>query len=178
MNYKSAMGDNTLRELVSGKGAHVDPIACIDDISAGLAARTVAGYPHSIWQIVDHMSYWMDYDLGKVAEEDRQYPLRAIESWPSHPNPSADARSAEEAWQTSVRVFFELLARLAMLAESDAGELARKVHNIGSADSPRQSTVGAMLWQLAAHNSYHTGQIALLRRQLGAWPPRRGGDNW
>jgi len=61
------MGDTTLRELVYGKGAHVDPVACVEDIPAELAARTLAGYPHSIWQIVGHMNYWMDYDLGTVA---------------------------------------------------------------------------------------------------------------
>ena len=27
-------------------------------------------------------------------------------------------------------------------------------------------------------NSYHAGQIALLRRQAGAWPPERCGDTW
>jgi uncharacterized damage-inducible protein DinB len=34
------------------------------------------------------------------------------------------------------------------------------------------------VWQITAHNSYHAGQIALLRRQAGAWPPERGGDTW
>ena len=68
------MGDATLRELVYGKGAHVDPVACVEDISSELAARTVTGYPHSIWQIVEHMNYWMDYDLGKIAGENRPYP--------------------------------------------------------------------------------------------------------
>jgi hypothetical protein len=70
------MGDNILRELVYGKGAHVDPVACVEDISAELASRTVAGCPHSIWQIVGHMTYWMDYDLGTVAGESRPYPER------------------------------------------------------------------------------------------------------
>jgi len=40
------------------------------------------------------------------------------------------------------------------------------------------STVGAILWQLASHNSYHTGQIATIRRCLNAWPPKAGGDTW
>jgi uncharacterized damage-inducible protein DinB len=31
---------------------------------------------------------------------------------------------------------------------------------------------------VAAHNSYHIGQIVLLRRMLGAWPPPTGGDTW
>ncbi|MBI1739487.1 MAG: hypothetical protein HYR57_01185 [Candidatus Koribacter versatilis] len=49
---------------------------------------------------------------------------------------------------------------------------------LGPIQAPRESTVHRMLWQIAVHNSYHVGQIALLRRQLGAWPPRRGGDTW
>ena len=172
------MGDRTLRALVHGKGAHVDPVACVEDISAELAARTIAGYPHSIWQIVEHMNYWMDYDLGKVAGENRPYPDRAIESWPAHPNPAAEGRASDERWRATTRRFTDLLARVAGLAESDAVELARKVQNVGPPQSQRNSTVHAMLWQIAAHNSYHAGQIALLRRQFGAWPPERGGDTW
>ncbi len=82
------MGDTTLRELVYGKGAHVDPVACVEDISAELAARIAAGYPHSIWQIVEHMNYWMDYELAKIAGENPTYPGKAIESWPAHPSPA------------------------------------------------------------------------------------------
>ena len=32
--------------------------------------------------------------------------------------------------------------------------------------------------QVVVHNSYHVGQIAMIRRMLGAWPPRGGGDTW
>jgi uncharacterized damage-inducible protein DinB len=39
-------------------------------------------------------------------------------------------------------------------------------------------TVTDVLWQMVAHNSYHTGQIALLRRAFGFWPPPGGGDTW
>jgi uncharacterized damage-inducible protein DinB len=172
------MGDTTLRELVYGKGAHVDPLACVEDISAELAARTVAGYPHSIWQIVEHMNYWMDYELAKIAGENPHYPDKAIESWPAHPSPAADARAADQQWQATTRRFTDLLARLARLAEFDAAALERKIQDAGSPQSPRESTVHAMLWQITAHNSYHAGQIALLRRQAGAWPPERGGDTW
>jgi hypothetical protein len=119
------MGDTTLRELVYGKGAHADPVACIEDISAELAARTVAGSPHSIWQIVEHMNYWMEFDLGKVSGEDRAYPQRAIESWTTDPNPAAGSDAADEAWKATMRRFADLLTRLARLAESDEQELAR-----------------------------------------------------
>jgi hypothetical protein len=182
------MGDSILRELVYGKGAHVDPVACVEDVSAELAARRLPGYPHSIWQIVAHMNYWMDYDLGKVAGDRRPYPEEAIESWPENPD-QAESRSSsnsssieeeekKEQWQATTSRFADLLARVARLAESDAEELGRKVEKLGPGQSALESTVHAMLWQITAHNSYHAGQIALLRRQFGAWPPRRGGDTW
>lgn len=167
------MGDITLRELVYGKGAHVDPVACVEDISAELATRTVAGYPHSIWQIVEHMSYWMDYELAKIAGDNPRYPDKAIASWPEHPEPASEAR-----WQQARRHFVGDLARLATLAESDSALLDRMVSDVDATRTPRKSTVRATLWQITAHNSYHAGQIALLRRQAGAWPPERGGDTW
>jgi hypothetical protein len=182
------MGDTTLRELVYGKGAHVDPVACVEDISAELAGRIVAGYPHSIWQIVEHMNYWMDYELAKIAGENPRYPDRAIESWPAHTSPAADGVAAdqgikeqqgiEEQWQDTTRRFTDLLARLARIAKSEATVLERKIQSAGSSQAPRELTVHSILWQITLHNTYHTGQLAMLRRQFGAWPPERCGDTW
>jgi uncharacterized damage-inducible protein DinB len=162
-----------LRELVYGKGAHADPVACVEDVSPELAAKTVASYPHSIWQIVEHMNYWMDYDLKKISGTNPAYPDHAIESWPADPSPAT-----ADKWQSVTGRFGRLLAQLAALARSDPAALDRIIPNAGSPQSPRPSTVREMLMGITAHNSYHTGQIALLRRQAGAWPPRRGGDTW
>lgn len=167
------MSDQTLRELVYGQGAHVDPVACVEDISAELAARRSSGYPHSIWEIVLHMNYWMDYELRKIAGENPHCPDRAIESWPTHPAP-AD----ESSWKAARQHFVDDLARLATLAGSDSATFDRAVHDVSPQKMARQSTVRATLWQITAHNSYHAGQIAMLRRQAGAWPPERGGDTW
>ena len=104
------MSEATLRELIHGKGAHVDPVACVEDLSAELAARRVAGYPHSIWQIVLHMNYWMDHDLASIAGEKPRYPDHAIESWPPHPE-----SGSESQWQAARQRFVELLAQLAHL---------------------------------------------------------------
>jgi uncharacterized damage-inducible protein DinB len=167
------MSDRTLRELVYGKGAHVDPVACVEDLSAELATRTVAGYPHSVWQIVEHMSYWMDYELRKIAGDVPEYPAKAMDSWPEHPE-----RASEAEWSAVRQRFMELLARLAALADADSATLDRVVSEVDVMKKSRQISVHATLWQITAHNSYHAGQIALLRRQAGAWPPERGGDTW
>jgi len=165
------MGDKTIRELVYGKGAHVDPIACVEDISAALATRSMAGYPHSIWQIVEHMSYWMEYEIHRIAGDRPRYPDHAIESWPAHPDPAGEAQ-----WQAARQRFSELLTQVATLAESGTAAFEKSV--LPDKPSAPLSTVGAVVKQITVHNSYHVGQIAMLRRQFDAWPPQRGGDSW
>jgi uncharacterized damage-inducible protein DinB len=115
----------------------------------------------------------MDHDLGHIAGEDPWYPEHAIESWPEHPVPANELQ-----WQATRQRFVELLAWLATLADSESATLDRIVEDVGAANVPMRSTVHARLWQISAHNSYHAGQIALLRRQAGAWPPEGGGDTW
>src|SRR5258706_382757 len=134
------MGDNTLRELVYGKGAHVDPIACVEDIPASLATRTVAGYPHSIWQIVEHMNYWMEYEVRRIAGEIPSYPEHAIESWPPHPTPAG-----EPQWSAARQRFMDLLGQLEALADSDPLTFEQAV----PPDKPSlpPATVGAVLKQ-------------------------------
>jgi hypothetical protein len=41
----------------------------------------------------------------------------------------------------------------------------------------QSSSALAVLWQTAVHNSYHIGQIILLRRLLNDWKAQAG-DTW
>jgi uncharacterized damage-inducible protein DinB len=166
------MSSRALTELLRGKGAHADPFACVEDISAELAGRQVNGFPHSIAQLLFHMNYWMDYDLRRARGEKPPYPEHNSESFPE------TGRITEDEWNASVQRFSALLNDAAELADSSQVELDRQVEATHSSHQQRADTLEALLWQLAAHNSYHTGQIAMIRRMLGAWPPRRGGDTW
>ncbi|SPF42105.1 conserved hypothetical protein [Candidatus Sulfotelmatobacter kueseliae] len=167
------MSLRALTELLRGKGAHADPLACVEDISAELAARQVAGFPHSIGQIVFHMNYWMNYDLRRMQGERPKYPEHNAESFPAAPSP-ADA----EEWDRLRRDFAWFLAEHARLAGSSRAELEHEIEPMHERHRELAATLEAMLWQTVAHNSYHVGQIAMIRRALGAWPPRAGGDTW
>jgi uncharacterized damage-inducible protein DinB len=167
------MSSRALTELLHGQGAHVDPVACVEDLSAELAARPVAGFPHSIGQLVFHMNYWMDYDLRRVRGERPPYPEHNSESFPSKPTPMDDRE-----WDNLRKQFALLIEDSARLANSPSEELAREIAPMHPSHAQRASTLEAVLWQLVAHNSYHVGQIALIRRALGVWPPRAGGDTW
>jgi uncharacterized damage-inducible protein DinB len=166
------MSSRALTELLHGKGAHADPVACVEDLSAELADRHVEGFPHSIAQLVFHMNYWMDYELRRIRGQRPAYPEHNSESFPI-----AFSTDSEE-WDRTRKHLVTLLAEYAALANSSRQELDRQIDTVHQADQKVASTLEAVLWQMVAHNSYHTGQIAMIRRTLGAWPPRGGGDTW
>jgi uncharacterized damage-inducible protein DinB len=167
------MEQRALIELLHGKGAHANPVACVEDLPLELTGRRVESFPHSIWQMVGHMNYWMDYELRRIAGKSPKYPDHAAESWPTEAAPRD-----EQEWKSAVTKFEELLGGLTNLAGSPAQELAREVAATHPDHAKHSSTLLAVLWQTLVHNSYHVGQIAMLRRCLGAWPPRGGGDSW
>jgi len=167
------MSSRALTELLHGRGSHADPLACVEDLSAELAARRVEGFPHSIGQLVFHMNYWMDYELRRIRGERPAYPEHSAESFPSVPSP----RDAQD-WDRLRKRFAGLLADFTKLAESSADEMLRQIEPGHEGDTKLAGTLEAVLWQMVAHNSYHVGQIATIRQMLRAWPPRGGGDTW
>jgi uncharacterized damage-inducible protein DinB len=167
------MSQRTQIELLRGQGAHTDPLACIEDLSADLAARQAAGFPHSIAQLVFHMNYWMDYELRRIRGDHPAYPQHSSESFPSSPIPA----TAEE-WNRLKNNFGALLSDFTALAKSPPEELERQIESMHPGDAKLAGTLEAVIWQMVAHNSYHTGQIVMIRRALGAWPPQAGGDTW
>jgi uncharacterized damage-inducible protein DinB len=167
------MPSRVLTELLHGKGSHADPIACVEDLSSSLAARHIEGFPHSIQQLVFHMNYWMDYELRRIRGEKPAYPEHNSESFP----PTA-SRIDSQDWDRLRQRFADLLSDFVTLANSIPREMQRQVETVHEADKKTAGTLEAVLWQMVAHNSYHTGQIAMIRRIVGAWPPRGGGDTW
>ena len=167
------MTSRALSELLHGEGSHADPLACVKDLSAELAALQVEGFPHSIGQLVFHMNYWMDYELCRIRGERPAYPQHSSESFPPAPSP-ADARD----WDRLQERFVGLLGDFTALAKSSSAEMQRQIESMHEGDTKLAGTLEAVLWQMVAHNSYHTGQIAMIRRTLGSWPPRGGGDTW
>jgi uncharacterized damage-inducible protein DinB len=160
---------NTLQLLLRGKGAHADTVACVSGLGPELAGKRLAGIEHTIWQLLVHMNYWMDYELRSIAGPEVPYPEHAAASWPSEDGPGS-----ESAYSDEVRRFGDQIQRMVDLAGGLEHERsgARVVH------SAKRETVEDVLWQMVAHNSYHIGQVATLRRAFGAWPPADGGDTW
>lgn len=163
------MSSRAVIELLRGKGAHADPVACVEDLAPELASRHVEGFPHSIAELVFHMNYWMDYELRRVRGEKPAHPEHNSESFPS-----PGAAFSSEDWNSLRTSFAQLLADFVALAKSSEGNMQRQVESLHERDKQIASTLEASLWQVVVHNSYHVGQVVMLRQALRAWPPRGG----
>ena len=164
------MSQEVLIELLHGKGSHANPIVAVQGLPLELAGQRLKGQPFSIAQIMWHMNYWMDYELRRIGGETPAYPEHAAESW------SAQLFTASE-WDQIVARFALLLAEISALAKSDTEVLNKEVKSTHSGHTQIASSLLAVLWQIVAHNSYHVGQIVLLRRMMNAWPEGVG-DTW
>lgn len=162
---------NALVELLYGKHAHADSRACVD-VSADVAGRMPPGFLHSIRQLVWHMNYWMDYELKRIDGRPAPYPEHASLSWPT------EEAIHENQWQQEVALFRQLLEKLAGHAMSSRETLARPIAPNHGSEAEHASSLEAVLWQTLVHNSYHLGQVVVLRQAIGAWPPTTGSDTW
>jgi len=153
--------DSLLRAL-SGAGAHVGAGKVLDGLDWQRAGARPEGAPHSAFQIVNHLVFWQDHALAWLAGEKPPTPAHDAESWPGPERP-ADAA----AWEAAAARFAAGLDRLRRHAAED-DLLAHR--------GPK--SVLYVLQVVAAHDSYHLGQVVLLRQQLGAWPPPGGGFTW
>jgi hypothetical protein len=166
------MPERTLVELLYGKFAHANPVACVEDVSFELAAKRAGNFQHSIFQLVSHVNYWMDYELKRIRGEMPAYPAHAAESWLAYASPSD-----ESEWKKAVAQFKDLLAKLAALAESTPEVLAREVpatHPITSSTRRHSTQCSGKRWFTTAITSVRSlccaGRWAHGRQALAATP--------
>ncbi|MHB1326747.1 MAG: DinB family protein [Gemmatimonadales bacterium] len=148
-----------LSDLIHGRGVHVDPIRCVEDLTREVAAQPVPDLPHTVWQVLGHMNYWIDWGLKRIEGVETGLENEQA-SWPTVAGLDDDL-----AWQHEIGFFRTNLDQLATLADARASTLSRIL------DRGTGQTVEGILWELVLHNSYHLGQIVQLRRILHAWPP-------
>ncbi len=148
--------------LSDGAGGHVPFERALEGLSGEDAARRPGGSPHSVAEVVAHMLFWQQRHLRIVDGEEPTRVEHAADGWP--------AVTAGE-WPGLVRRFLDGLQRYRQLA-SDGAALSRPLV------PGRDRTVGESVLSYYLHDVHHLGQVILLRRIVGAWPPPGGGDTW
>lgn len=156
-----------LREQLHGQNSHLGYLQALEGLSPADAGRRCGSAPHTIFQVLQHMIYWQDITLARLAGEPPAPPKTSTLGWqtPAAPEDASDWESAIASFVEGLRGVEELLVRPGF----DPG---------AAADGGRRTSARSELLMLQGHNSYHLGQIVVLRQLLGAWPPPRGGSAW
>jgi uncharacterized damage-inducible protein DinB len=131
----------------------------LDGVDAAMAAAYPVNGGHSIWELVVHMTSWANEVRRRL--EGGKHGDPAEGDWPAVRTKSPDAWSAA---LSSLRQSHADLART--LAATDDAGLARQVTGgqvdaLGGPVTLYQTVVGIL-----QHDTYHAGQIALLKKAL------------
>jgi uncharacterized damage-inducible protein DinB len=127
--------------------------ALLADVSATQAAANPRPGIHSIWELVHHLITWQRIAVRRLAGETIVDVPEAV-NWP----PVADA--SEAAWR---RTRDELASAHRQLSEA-IGRLAEA--RLSETVPGTRHSIYVELHGLVQHNSYHTGQIALVKKLL------------
>ncbi|HXY00187.1 MAG TPA: DinB family protein [Candidatus Limnocylindrales bacterium] len=162
MSKNNKVLENTIEHALSGEGAHVGSLGIFDGVDWKLAGRRPTHAPHSLFQLLNHLVYWQDWVVKWLDGVKPPIPKHASGSWPGNIGPAN-----KQEWERTVKAFHKGLKALERGARS-TDLLAKRGNKTGL----------EMLQAIASHDSYHIGQVTLLRQILGSWPPPSGGLTW
>jgi hypothetical protein len=147
-----------LVNLLKGEGAHAGFDAAFAELPAAKSGLKTAGVPYSAWQLLEHMRI-AQWDILEFSRN----PEYVSPKWPEGYWPEPETPPSETAWAQSVKAFRRDLKVMQDLVSNPSTDLfARIPHGEGQ-------TILREALLVADHNSYHLGQLVLVRRLLGEW---------
>jgi len=148
-----------LRRILSWQDAHVGFEKSVEGLSPKLRGVRVVGFPHSAWELLEHMRI-TQHDILDFCRN----PGYTEMAWPDDYWPKSAEPPSERAWGDSIAAFRDDRAALEALAADESIDLFATIpHGSG------QTYIRELLL-VADHNAYHLGQLATVRKLLGAWP--------
>ena len=124
----------------------------LKDIDYKQALKRPMKQRHTIWELTDHTSFWME-EVRKSVQDHKGLEPDMDENWP-------EMGATEEEWKQSVaRLEAAVNTVLDALAEWRDEELYEVVPG-------EKYTFKQMLHGMVHHNLYHAGQINLLRDKV------------
>jgi uncharacterized damage-inducible protein DinB len=147
-----------LLDQLRGRNAHADFDTVMADFPSRLRGVKPPGAPHTGWQLLEHMRIAQSDILEFSRDAKHKSP-----AWPEGYWPKTETPPSAASWNNSLRSFrADLKAMAKLVADKKTDLFARISHGSGQ-------TILREALLVADHNSYHLGQIVVLRRLLGAW---------
>ena len=139
--------------------AHASVDRAVKGLKPALRGKRPANYPHSAWELLDHIRRTQRDLLEFCTNPKYHEPKWPEDYWPSSPEPPSDA-----AWTACVAAIRADGQALADFTVKNVPTLTEKIPH-GTGQTYLRTVLVAV-----DHASYHVGQIVAVRRLLGAWP--------
>ena len=147
-----------LADLLKKGNAHASLDDALHNITFDLLGKKVKNLPYSIWQLAEHIRI-AQWDILEFCRNEKHISPK----WPDGYWPSETAPKSKEDWEKCIqKIQSDRKEFIALL--NDADENLYKPFSYGKGQSLLKETL-----VLADHNSYHTGEIIILRRLLNDW---------
>lgn len=148
----------SLKELLTGGNAHATFEDAVKGLPVKLRGVVPEGMPYSIWQLVDHIRI-TQWDILEFSRDPKHTsPSWPDEYWPKDPEPPTEA-----AWKQSLEQIKKDNQEFINLLEAPGTDLFAPFPHGDGQHLLREALL------IGDHTSYHTGEIIVIRRILGAW---------
>jgi DinB superfamily len=148
-----------LLKLLSFEGAHVGFDEAVRGLASELRGKKVKAVPHTVWQLVEHLriAQWDILEFSRDAKH-------VSPKWPEGYWPESSTPASDQAWKKSIAAFrHDLNEMKKLVAEADEQQLYERIAHGDGQTLLREALL------VADHNSYHLGQLVMLRKMLRAW---------
>lgn len=144
--------------------AHASFDAAVDGLPAGLRGTRPRDFPHSVWELAEHIRLTQRDLLDFMTDSSYQAP-----DWPKDYWPMPNSTPTEIEWTKSIDAYHRDRQTLADFTVNASRDLTQPI------PPPRGTGQTYLRTVLVAvdHTAYHVGQIIAVRRLLGAWEPAR-----
>jgi uncharacterized damage-inducible protein DinB len=129
-----------------------DTFKVFEDINVGKASLTNTNTPKSIWQILNHLITWQEFQLDKLKGIEKQN-INELDTWIKE-----TAVSDHQLLLENIKKFHNQIDQIKLLTNqltSETKEIEQKLK---------------IIQDLTIHLSFHIGEIILIMRQNGHYP--------
>ncbi len=147
-----------LRKLLLWHDAHLDWKAALSGFPAEQRGLKPEGAPHTAWELLEHVRI-AQWDILEFCRDSMHVsPEWPSGYWPIHPSPPNSV-----SWEVSLKSFQHDTEEMGKLVIDPKTDITAPIPHGSGQTILREALL------VADHNSYHLGQVILLRRLLGSW---------
>jgi hypothetical protein len=157
MDNDAALRDHVAK-LILWEDAHGGYDSAVDGIPPASRGVVPPGFPHSAWQLIEHLRLAQADILDFCRNSDYEEGTFPDDYWPKSAAPPY-----EKAWDESLASFRKDRSDVVALVQDPKRDLFATIPHGSGQTYLREALL------IADHNAYHVGQLIALRRMLQIW---------